>query len=224
MVIPTSPSPPERCFLVSMTPATPVCESIDIPAGEGRAVFVDAGQQVKIIDVEGQQVGDVFAFTRDDVREHHSASHTRAHVNRLFPAVGEQFVTNLRHPILTLVEDSSPGRHDMLIAACDPARYAALAASSPHASCAQNMQDALAGVGLSAETVPQPINVFMDIPVGRDGALTWETATSRPGDSITFEAEIDCVLVVSACPQDLVGINAGAPTPLRLLIENGTSA
>ncbi|WP_331763762.1 urea carboxylase-associated family protein [Streptomyces anthocyanicus] len=207
-----------------MTPGTPACESIDIPAGEGRAVFVDAGQRVKIIDVEGQQVGDVFAFTRDDVREYHSASHTRAHVNRLFPAVGEQFVTSLRRPILTLVEDSSPRRHDMLIAACDPARYAALAAPSNHASCAQNMQDALAKVGLSAETVPQPINIFMDIPVGRDGALTWETATSRPGDSITFQAEIDCVLVVSACPQDLVGINAGAPTPLRLLIENGASA
>ncbi|MFJ6686976.1 DUF1989 domain-containing protein [Streptomyces werraensis] len=206
-----------------MTPVTPVCESIDIPAGEGRAVFVDAGQRVKIIDVEGQQVGDVFAFARDNLREYHSASHTRAHVNRLFPAVGEQFVTSLRRPILTLVEDSSPRRHDMLIAACDPARYAALAAPSHHASCAQNMQDALATIGLSTDTVPQPINIFMDIPVGGDGALTWETAPSRPGDSITFEAEIDCVLVVSACPQDLVGINAGAPTPLRLLIENGAS-
>ncbi|MDT6987675.1 DUF1989 domain-containing protein [Streptomyces lusitanus] len=207
-----------------MTPVTPVCESIDIPAGEGRAVFVDAGQRVKIIDVEGQQVGDVFAFARDDVREYHSASHTRAHVNRLFPAVGEQFVTSLRRPMLTLVEDSSPRRHDMLIAACDPARYAALAAPAHHASCAQNMQDALARLGLSADLVPQPINVFMDIPVGRDGTLTWETATSRPGDSITFQAEIDCVFVVSACPQDLVGINAGAPTPLRLLIANGESA
>ncbi|MGW7433187.1 DUF1989 domain-containing protein [Streptomyces sp. NPDC054861] len=205
-----------------MKPATPVCESIDIPAGEGRAVAVHAGQRVRIIDVEGQQVGDVFAFTHD-AREYHSASHTRAHVNRLFPAVGEQFVTSLRRPILTLVEDSSPGRHDMLIAACDAARYAALAAPADHTSCAQNMHEALAAVGLSADIVPQPINIFMDIPVAGDGALSWETATSRPGDSITFEAEIDCVVVVSACPQDLVGINAGTPTPLRLLIENGAT-
>jgi uncharacterized protein YcgI (DUF1989 family) len=71
--------------------------------------------------------------------------------------------------------------------------------------------------------VPQPINIFMDIPVGKDGTLSWETATSRPGDSITFEADIDCVVVVSACPQDLVDINAGTPTPLRLLIENGAT-
>lgn len=205
-----------------MTPAHPACESIDIPAGEGRAVLLDAGQRVTIVDVEGQQVGDVFAFSRDDVREYHSASHTRAHVNRLFPAVGEQFVTSRRRPILTLVEDASPRRHDMLIAACDPARYAALAAPADHASCARNMHDALATVGLSTEIVPQPINIFMDIPVGQDGALTWETSTSRPGDSITFQAEIDCAFVVSACPQDVVDINAGAPTPLRLLIQNGT--
>lgn len=110
----------------------------------------------------------------------------------------------------------------MLIAACDPARYAALAAPADHASCARNMHDALATVGLSTEIVPQPINIFMDIPVGQDGALTWETSTSRPGDSITFQAEIDCAFVVSACPQDVVDINAGAPTPLRLLIQNGT--
>ncbi|MGW7276145.1 DUF1989 domain-containing protein [Streptomyces sp. NPDC054864] len=207
-----------------MTPATPVRERIDIPAGEGRAVFVDMGQRVRITDVEGQQVGDVFVFTRDDVREHHSASHTRAYVDRLFPAVGQQFVTSLRRPILRLVEDTSPGRHDMLIAACDASRYEALAAPSDHASCAQNMHDALAAVGLSTDVVPQPINIFMDIPVSEDGALSWETSTSRPGDSITFEAEIDCVVVVSACPQDLVDINAGAPTPLRLQIENGETS
>lgn len=206
-----------------MTPVTPVCESIDIPAGEGRAVLVDTGQRVKIIDVEGQQVGDVFAFTREDLWEYHSASHTRAHVNRLFPAVGEQFVTSQRRPILTLVEDSSPGRHDMLIAACDAARYAELGAAPEHASCAQNLHDALGTLGLSAQFVPQPINIFMDIPVGGDGTLSWETATSRPGDSITFEAAMDCVVVVSACPQDIVGINDGAPTPLRLLIENGAN-
>lgn len=35
-------------------------------------------------------VGDVFAFTDT---EHHSASDTRAFTSRLFPAVGEHFVT-----------------------------------------------------------------------------------------------------------------------------------
>jgi uncharacterized protein len=140
--------------------------------------------------------------------------HTRAATSRLFPAIGEHFVTQRRRPILTLVEDTSPGQHDMLIAACDPERYAALG-DPGHRSCAENLREALAAVGhrYSGPT-PQPINVFMRIPVDQGGRLQWLAASTAPGDSISFEAVIDCVVVVSACPQDIVGINAGSPSPL----------
>jgi uncharacterized protein len=78
---------------------------------------------VRVIDPDGGQVADVFAFSADDPSEYHSAEHTRVHVGRLFPRVGEQFATNRRRPILTLEADDSPGIHDMLLAACDPTRY-----------------------------------------------------------------------------------------------------
>ena len=191
-------------------------DRIVVPARDARAVFVGAGQRLRIEDVEGQQIGDVFAFVADDVSEHHSAAHTRGHVNRLFPAVGEEFVTSLRRPLLRLVEDSSPGWHDMLIAACDPARYAALGAPRGHPSCAQNLHDALGTLGLATPLVPQPINVFMRIPVDRTGALRWLPAASCPGDSVTLEALLDCVVVVSACPQDLTDLNGPGPSPLAL--------
>lgn len=173
-----------------------------------------------MVDVEGGQVGDVFAFVAapgaDLLVEHHSAGHTRAAVSRLFPAIGEQFVTDRRRPLLTLVEDTSPGVHDMLIAACDPARYDGLG-SVGHRSCADNLRDALRAVGLRFDgPIPQPINVFMQIPVGSDGDLRWLPAPTSRGESITFEAVLDCVVVVSACPQDLVGINGSAITPLAI--------
>lgn len=187
-----------------------------VPAGEGRAVRVSAGQRVRVVDVEGGQVGDLFAFAAEDVREHLSASHTRSAVGRLFPRIREAFVTNRRRPILTLVADASPGRHDMLVAACDPARYAELGAPAGHPSCAGNLDRALAGLGLAIETTPQPVNVFMDVPVTPDGELRWLPAPSGPGDAITFEAVMDCVVVLSACPQDLTGINVGGPTPLAI--------
>lgn len=185
---------------------------------------VAAGDLVRVIDVEGGQVGDVFAFTDSgpELAEHHSAAHTRAGIDRLFPAVGEPFVTDRRRPILTLVEDTSPGQHDMLIPACDPARYAALGAPE-HRSCAANLREALTEAGLSfAGPTPQPINVFMRIPVGEDGRLSWLTASSRPGDAVTLRAEMDCVVVVSACPQDLVSISDAGLTPLAIeTIHNG---
>ncbi|SEH01014.1 hypothetical protein SAMN05444920_118203 [Nonomuraea solani] len=187
-----------------------------VPAREARAVRVTAGQRVSVVDLEGGQVGDVFAFVSTSASEHLSAAHTRAATNRLFPEVGQQFVTDRRRPILTLVSDTSPGWHDMLIPACDQARYAALGVKGGHASCADNLDRALAAMGLSAAFTPQPVNVFMRIPVQDDGRLPWLPAAGRPGDAITFRAETDCVVVVSACPQDLVEINGGEPTSLAI--------
>jgi len=105
-----------------------------VPAGAGRAVWVRHGEQLRIVDVEGGQVGDLFAFAAADPGEYLSASHTRTSTSRLFPRVGEQFMTNRRRPILTLVADTSPGVHDMLIAACDPERYRMLGVPG-HACC-----------------------------------------------------------------------------------------
>ncbi|NDU72724.1 DUF1989 domain-containing protein [Actinomadura sp. DSM 109109] len=188
---------------------------IMVPAGTGRAVRLGAGRRFRVVDVEGGQVGDLFAFAADDPREHLSAGHTRGVTSRLFPLVGEQFVTDRRRPILTLAGDTSPGSHDMLIAACDPARYEALGAPG-HASCAQNLESALGAMGLRTPAVPQPVNVFMRIPVEGSGRLRWLPAESRAGDAVTFEAAMDCVVVLSACPQDLAVINRDGPTPMAI--------
>ena len=203
-----------------------IIRRVEVPGGAGRAVRVRAGELVRVVDVGGGQVGDVFAFAADGSGEHHSdehhsAAHTRAATSRLFPAAGEPFVTDRRRPILTLVADTSPGHHDMLIAACDPQRYAQLGVPD-HRSCATNLREALAAVGHPyTGPTPQPINVFMRIPVGADGSLSWLPATTAAGDAITFRAELDAVVAVSSCPQDVVGINRGAPSPLAVEVLAG---
>jgi uncharacterized protein YcgI (DUF1989 family) len=179
-------------------------------------VRVAAGERVRVIDVEGGQVADTFAFRADDISEYHSAEHTRAVVSRLFPRPGEHFVTNHRRPILLLEEDASPGIHDMLCAACDPERYTGLGVEGWHASCRENLERAMAELGFDRVEVPQPINLFMNIPVRESGELGWEPAPTRAGDSVTLKAEMDCIVVVSACPQDIVPINNLHPTPVAI--------
>jgi uncharacterized protein len=190
-----------------------------VPARAGRAIRVGRGERFRIVDLAGAQVGDLFAFRYADrpiLTEFLSASHTRAHTERTFPAVGDDFFTDRRRPILRLIADDSPGRHDLLIAACDPERYEALGVPD-HPSCAQNLVDALGRLDLVCGVpVPQPVNVFMNVPVAADGSLRWLPAPTAPGDSITFEAMTDCVVVVSACPQDLTGINGAEPSPLAI--------
>lgn len=199
-------------------------ERIHIPAREARGVRVPAGERFRVIDLEGSQVGDLFAFCADDVDEYHSAQHTRVATNRLFPRLGEHFVTNRRRPILLFEEDISPGAHDMLCAACDPARYEGLGVQGWHPSCAENLRHTMAALGYDQVAIPQPINLFMDIPVqsptGRqeDATIGWEPAPTKAGDYAGFRAECDCYIVVSACPQDIVNINGRQPGPMMIEI------
>ena len=193
-------------------------ELVDVPAREGRAVRVAAGQRFRVIDVEGGQVADTWAFVADDPGEFHSAQHTRVHVGRLFPRPGEQFVTNARRPLLLLEEDATPGIHDMLCAACDPARYAGLGVDGWHASCQENLQTALRAIGVEPPRfAPQPINLFMNTPAQADTTIAWLPAPTKAGDYVQLRAELDLVLAVSSCPQDIVRINDGNPT--RVAIE-----
>jgi uncharacterized protein len=189
-----------------------------VPGGEGRAVGVRAGQVVRVTDVEGGQVGDLFAFAATDPAEYASAPHTRVAIRRLFPRPGDPVLTNLRRPILSVLADTSPGWHDMLYAACDPARYALLGADSAHRSCAANLQEALREHGLDSPVVPQPLNVFMDVRVQDDGTLASHPASTRAGDYIEFRAAMDCLVVLSSCPMDIVNISVGGITPLELQV------
>jgi uncharacterized protein YcgI (DUF1989 family) len=193
-------------------------DTLRVPGGEGRAVPLGEGQCLRVIDVAGGQVGDLSAFAAADPGEFASASHTRVAIRKLFPRPGDPVLTNRRRPILSVVEDTSPGRHDMLYAACDPARYASLGAAASHRSCAGNLAEALRARGLEMTAVPQPLNIFMDVRAEPDGTLVSAPASSRPGDYIAFRATQDCLVVLSSCPMDIVPISSDGITPLELQV------
>jgi uncharacterized protein YcgI (DUF1989 family) len=190
--------------------------SIHIPAREGRGFRVRAGQEFRVIDPEGQQVADLFCFVADDPSEYLSAEHTRVALGRLWPHIGEAFVTNLRRPILTWVADDSPGVHDMLCAACSPSRYELLGVEGHHASCEENLQLAMSELGHEDIEIPQPVNIFENNPILSDGTLGIEPAPYAAGDAVTFRAELDAIVVVSACPQDITTLNGGTPSRIGL--------
>lgn len=190
-----------------------------LPGRQGRAVRLAAGERIAIENIFGTQVVDAFAFVADDLSEHMSMTHVRAHLRRIALKVGDTLVTNRRRPLLTLEEDTSPGVHDTLIAACDRQRYAELGVTTYHDSCADNLALALAAIGLSAPTVPAPLNLFMNIPVRADGTLDYLPPVSRPGDRVVLRAERDTILVLSACPMDLSTINGPDKTPRDITLE-----
>ncbi len=185
-----------------------------IPARQGAAHRLSRGQTLKVINTHGTQVVDFWAFNADDLQECLSMEHTRASLRHLVPRVGDALVTNKRRTILTVTEDTSPGVHDTLIASCDIYRYQELGHHGHHDNCTDNLAQALLAIGLRRLVHPCPFNLFMNIPV-RDGVdISFEPPVTRPGDAISFRADMDVVVAFSACPQDLLPIN-GADCVIR---------
>jgi uncharacterized protein YcgI (DUF1989 family) len=191
-----------------------------IPARNGVAVGLNKGQFIKIINTHGKQVVDTWAFAASDLTECMSMSHSRASMLHISPRVGDIMVTNLRNSILTMVEDTTPGVHDTLIAACDKARYNGLGVVGYHDNCSDNLHNALLKLGRSLQvSTPDPLNLFMNIPVSEKGELAFETPASTRGQFVRFKAEMDCIMAMSACPQDLVKINDMKPVEAHFMVE-----
>ena len=178
-----------------------------IPARRGVAVEVPAGRRISVVNTHGTQVVDTWAFVRHDPAEFMSMEHTRATLLRMVPRVGDDLFSNRRRALLTLVEDTSPGVHDTLLAACDSHRYALLGFRGYHDNCTDNLAAALRALDLRAPETPSPLNLFMNIPWSDAGGLAFEPPVCRPGDRVTFEARLDLVVAFSACPQDMLPIN-----------------
>jgi uncharacterized protein YcgI (DUF1989 family) len=188
-------------------------ELITIPARRGRAARLTRGQSIQIVNTHGAQVVDTWAFSTEDPREFMSMEHIRPTLTRIFARAGDDLVTNRRRPILHFAEDTSPGIHDTLMAACDDYRYGLLGCREYHDNCTDNLFAALRGIGLSAPECPSPLNLWMNIPVDQDGNTAWGVPASKPGDYVVLSAEMDCVVAMSCCPQDILPINGEAREP-----------
>ncbi|CAE6940156.1 hypothetical protein R69927_07646 [Paraburkholderia domus] len=197
--------------------------TLTVPAGHGKAVRLTTGQAVRVINTHGTQVVDCWAWNAYDLNEHMCMETSRVWNQRLNPIFGDTFVTNDRHPILTVVEDTSPGVHDTFMAACDRRRYELLGVRGYHRSCCDNMFEGMFELGV---TPPRrnlaSFNIFMNIRVQPDGiALQTLPTVTKPGDYITLRAEMDCFVAFSACPQDIVKIQGqgdNIPKPVDIAV------
>ena len=191
-----------------------------IPARQGRAVRLKKNQSISIHNIRGNQVCDFFALIDGSESEFLSMEHTRTALGRVYVSKGDILVTNRRRPLIQIVEDTSPGIHDILIACCDHARYQQLGALSYHDNCADNFRMSLLAINVPIKHIPSPFNIWMNIPVSENnGKYSWEAPVSSAGDSIKLKAYEDCIIVMSACPQDITPVNGLGVLPSELEFE-----
>ena len=178
-----------------------------IPGAHARAFKMKANQLAKITNIEGSQVVDVWAFYEHDIEEIMSNEHTRSCLEKLIPEVGDSLYSNRRRAILSIVEDTSPGIHDLLLSACDIDRYRLLGVEGYHRNCTDNLREAMADIGLAVTEVPSPFNLFENVKISSKGELSIIPPEVKAGDSITLRAELDITLVLSCCPMDIALTN-----------------
>ena len=175
--------------------------AITIPATTARAIPLQTGQTLRIINVEGGQVADFIAFNADDMREAMSTMHTVVSIGSLFPKLGDALRTNRRRPMAEIVRDDT-GRHDMIIAGCDPWRYEYDFNVKGHKSCSDNYVEVLQPWQIERHQLPHPVNFFQNMRYP-EGRVEFGASLAKPGDVLELKALMNLVAAVSACPMDL---------------------
>jgi urea carboxylase-associated protein 1 len=176
------------------------------------------GQTLRVTDIEGQQVADLIAFALQDLSEKFWISNTIRLNGTIYLTRGHVLYSELSRPMLTITDDTC-GIHDLLAGSCnveiDKVRYGV----DDHKGCVENFVSALAPWGIERRDIPMSLNLFMNCPVTTEGGWQIVEPSSAAGDHIDFRTEMDLLVCLSNCPQDLNPCNAGELTPLRVTIS-----
>lgn len=172
----------------------------EIPPRSGAAFTLDRGQRLTVIDPQGEQVADLVAFRRDDLDEVISSGRTIDYASRIFLTTGDPIYSNRSNVLLRIVEDTV-GRHDFLLTPCSADTFRIIYGDThPHRGCFGNLAAALEPYGIVPDRIPVAFNVFMHVTVdGTSGEIAVKPPLSRAGDRVTFVAETDLVIGLTAC-------------------------
>lgn len=188
-----------------------------IPPYSAHCVEVMAGDDLCIIDVEGKQVSDFICFNKDDMSEHVSPVHMRSSLSSIRLRVGDPLYSNRRDTMMELTEDTV-GKHDFFFPACDYYRYKVDFGVDNHPNCHDNLVNALAERGIRVESIPDPINWFMNNDMDENGDYVIKDPLSKPGDYVRLRAIKNCIVACTTCSQDFVPVNGMKVTPIELQV------
>src|SRR3569833_372772 len=165
----------------------------------GTAFLVKQGQQLKVIDPKGEQVADLVAFNAGDMREVISSGRSLDYASKLILTVGVPINSNRSKIMLRIVEDTV-GRHDFLLTPCSKDTFRIIYGDEhPHHGCFGNLAESLLPFGIEADQIPVAFNCFMNVVIDPAGTLSVQPPLSKAGDYITFQAEMDLIIGLTAC-------------------------
>jgi uncharacterized protein YcgI (DUF1989 family) len=199
-----------------------------IPARDGGAWVLEAGQRMRIIDVEGAAICDFVAFSADNLRERFSQARTKADQGRFAITAGHHLYSRDNNVMLTIVADSY-GTHDLHWGMCSAWVYDNLRRQyhgmkesyrvggplgTPSFGCYEVLQKAVRPWDIRPEDIPDPFNIFQTMALDPETkSLAIVDGRSKPGDHVDLKAAMRVLCAVSACPF------AGRPLRVQIFAE-----
>ena len=165
---------------------------------------------------------DFVAFNLANVRERFDQARTKTNQAKIFISTGDQLISKLNNPLLTIVEDTfKEGKHDLQKGMCSRKRFELVAKGFarrvfaegvdmnprrpeeiPDHGCWENLSEALKPWNIPPEDIPSPFNIFQTMRIDPESGVMLDTMVRPKQEAhVDFRAEMDCLVAVSACPQ-----------------------
>ena len=183
-----------------------------IPPQSGQGFRMKRGDILRVIDPQGEQVSDLFAFAADNPNCSLSSGRTIDYASKIYFTTGDVLWSNDSRPMFTIMRDDVR-RHDFLLTPCSQAMFEILYGHrGHHPSCFENFVKAFEPFGIGPERISTTFNIFMRVDVSPDGSVSVAPPLSKPGDCIELRAEMDMICGLTACSAE--GSNNGTFKPI----------
>ena len=175
-----------------------------IPPRSGISFILKKHQQLRVVDIEGEQVSDLICYNLTDTHEYLSSGRTIDYAETIFLTKGHLFYSNRSNVMFEIIEDTV-GRHDFLLTPCSSDTFRIIYGhSSPHPGCLGNLAAALKEFEITPDDIPTCFNIFMHVTVdGETGRIQVLPPKSKPGDYIIIEAKMDLIIGMTACSAEM---------------------
>ncbi|WP_144395248.1 DUF1989 domain-containing protein [Pleionea sediminis] len=170
-----------------------------IPPKSGRSVVLKKNDLLKIIDPEGQQVADLYAFNEHELGENLSSGRSIDYKCSIYFSKGDILYSNRSNPMFEILEDTV-GRHDFLLTPCAEGTFKHFYPEHPvEKGCFGNLTEVFKPYGIQHDQISTTFNVFMHVAMDENGAIDVLPPKSKAGDYILLEAKMDMIVGVTAC-------------------------
>lgn len=192
---------------------------VTVYAGDGKVLPLKKGQILRLIDVEGNQSGDVQIYNAHNTAERYSAQNTITAQANTMIELGTVILSNDGNPMLTVVSDTC-GEHDTLGSGCSAegnvVRYTEKTRYMH--SCRDTFVRTLQDFGMGKRDQVCNLNFFTKVILDDKGRLEFADGISGPGKYIEMRTEMDVLFLLSDCAQLNNPCNDYNPTPIRMVV------